>query len=188
MGNLNGAPPEHLLSLAAQGDKQAFGRLYEQYLDEIYRFVLYKIGSQTLAEDITEDTFIKTWLSLPRIYKKNGKIENLRAWLYRTANNQVIDYYRKKHTIETIEEPTQAVHQSPETITDQHVLSEQLTKSIKALEPEFQQIIILRFINQLSHKETATVMDISEGYSRVLQYRALKQLKEIFTEKESENV
>lgn len=188
MGNLDRAQTEHFLSLAAQGDKQAFGRLYESFLDEIFRFVHYKVGNQTIAEDITEDTFIKTWLILPRIYKKNGKIDNLRAWLYRTANNQVIDYYRKKKPVEISEELTKAAKQSPESITDQRDLTEQLTKSVLALAPDFQQIIILRFINQLSHKETARVMKISENYSRVLQYRALKRLKEIFTEKGNENV
>lgn len=188
MGNLDRAQTENLLYLAAQGDKRAFGRLYEQYLDEIYRFVLYKIGNQIIAEDITEDTFIKTWLSLPRIYQKNGKIDNLRAWLYRTANNQVIDYYRKKKPVENAEGLAQPAKQCLESITDQRALSEQLTESIMALAPDFQQIIILRFINQLSHKETARIMNISENYSRVLQFRALERLKEIFTEKGSENV
>jgi len=188
MGKLDRAQMEQLLSLAAQGDKRAFGRLYEAFLDEIYRFVYYKVSNQIIAEDITEDTFIKTWLSLPRIYKKNGKIENLRAWLYRTANNQVIDYYRKKKPVENTDQLTQAANQTPESITDQQILTEHLKKSVLALEPDFQQIIILRFINQLSHKETAATLDISENYSRVLQYRALKRLKEIFTEKESENV
>lgn len=179
MQKLNEATIEHLLSLAARGDKHAFGRLYEYFLGEIYHFVLYKIGNTNIAEDITEETFLNTWLSLPRVYKKDGKIENLRAWLYRTARNKVIDYYRKKKPVEIKEKLIPINKPSPEAITEQHALSERLKKSVLALDPDFQEIIILRFINQLSHKETAHIMDISENYSRVLQYRALKKLKEI---------
>jgi len=92
----NSSSDEHILKLAGQGDKQAYGILYVRYLDDIYRYVLLKIGSTSIAEDLTEETFIRTWEYLPRLSRKDEKINHLKAFLYRTASNLVIDFYRKK--------------------------------------------------------------------------------------------
>jgi RNA polymerase sigma-70 factor (ECF subfamily) len=173
-----------LLQAAAFGDKQAFGTLYQQYLDEIYRFIRYKISDDLVAEDLTEETFIKTWMSLPKIYKKNKKIDNFRAWLYRTAKNLTIDYYRKSKPVANIEDNIEAKKRSPEEIINQKIVSEQLTKAIAKLEQKYKDIIILRFVNQLSHQEVASILEISESNSRILQYRALKVMKEILSNEE----
>ena len=187
MQKMDKNPDNQLLSLAAQGDKLAYGMLYTQYLNEIYRFVLFKVGSELTAEDITEEAFLKTWERLPKIYKKDGKIDNFRAWLYRTANNLVIDYYRKKKPVSNIDhtEPSHAA--KPEELTQKHEVSRELTQSIKELDPESQQIILLRVVNELPHKEIAKIMNISEGNARVLLFRALKKLKEMLKEKEGDH-
>ena len=169
-----------VLRLASQGDKQAFGILYTCYLEEIFRFVYFKVGRKPIAEDITEEAFIKTWESLPRIYKKDGKINNFRAWLYRIANNLVIDFYRKSKPVDNIEYSEPGNSPLSEAIAIEHEESNQLAQSIRKLKPDFQQIIILRLINELSHKEAASIMNISESHSRVLLYRALKKLKGIY--------
>ena len=184
MANIEENQQEKLLVSAAQGDKQAFGLLYSRYLDEIYRFVYFKVGSRLTAEDITEETFLKTWESLPKIYKKGTKIDNLRAWLYRTAKNLVIDHYRKKKPAYNIEHTRPSKEPLPEDLVLEEEISQNLLHSIQKLEPDHQEIIILRLINDLSHRETAEIMNISEGNSRVLLFRALKKLKEILVEKE----
>lgn len=177
-------PEERFLRLAAEGDKQSFGMLYERYLDEIYRFVFYKVGSQPTAEDLTEEAFLRAWEHLPRIYKKDQKMDNFRAWVYRIANNLVIDFYRKKKPVENIEAPEPANSALPETVAIANEQSQQLAQSIRKLKPEHQQIIILRLVNDLSHKEVASIMNISESHSRVLLYRALKKLKDNLIKKE----
>ena len=177
-------PENRYLFLAAQGDKQAFGMLYSQYLDEIYRFVFFKVESKQTAEDITEETFVKAWKNLPKIIKKDGRIKNFRAWLYRIANNSVIDYYRKKKPVGELSDSRPNNMLLPEEVVIKQENSHQLTLSVKELEPDFQEIIILRMVNQLSHKEVASIMNISESHSRVLLYRALKKLKEILVKKE----
>jgi RNA polymerase sigma-70 factor (ECF subfamily) len=184
MANTEENQQEKLLRLAAQGDKQAYGMLYTRYLDEIYRFVFFKVNSQQTAEDITEETFLKTWESLPRIYKKDGKIDNFRAWLYRTANNLVIDFYRKKKPVSNLEYTRPSNLPVPEEVALDHEISKELTDAVNALEPEFQQIVILRLVNELPHKEVASIMNITEGNSRVLLFRALKKLKELMKKKE----
>jgi len=172
--------PDHcLLQSAAQGDKKSFGKLYERYLDEIYRYVFIKVGNQQSAEDITEETFIKTWESLSRIYRGGGRIDNLRAWLYRIAKNLVVDYYRKNKP-EIVVGPNIAANlKSPEEIVIEQEESTWILRALQKIKPDFQQIIILRLINDLSHKEIASIIGVSEGHSRILLYRALKKLKEL---------
>ena len=78
------------------GNKNAFGLLYEKYLDEIYRFVYVSLSDHWEAEDITENVFLKTWEQLPIIYSQDSKIDNFRAWLYRIARNLIVDFFRSK--------------------------------------------------------------------------------------------
>jgi RNA polymerase sigma-70 factor (ECF subfamily) len=172
-------PDHYFLQTAAQGDERSFGVLYERYLDEIYRYVYFKVGNKQTAEDITEETFIKTWESLSRIYRSDGQIDNLRAWLYRIARNLVIDFYRKNKA-ETIEgSTTPAIIQSPEETAIEQEETSRILSALQKLKPDFQQIVILRLINDLSHKEIASIIGISEAHSRILLYRALKKMKEI---------
>lgn len=173
----------HLLRLAEKGDKQAFGLLYQRYLKEIYRFVFFKTGTKEIAEDITEDTFIKTWERLISSHNQERSINHIRAWLYQTANNLVIDHYRKRKPVQLIDKIFHSNKASPEEIAEFNHMSQTLLESIKELKPKFQQIIILRFINELSHEETASIMRISVAYSRVLQYRAIKKLRTNLTKK-----
>ena len=172
---------KHLLSLAAQGDKEAYGELYERYLKEIYRYAYFRLGDQTEAEDITANTFMKTWEYLPRIYKRDASIYNFRNWLYRVAKNLIIDYYRKKKPL-PLHDYYLEDHDSTIKDAEQDIQSRLLTKAILALSPDYQQIIILRFINQLNHQEAAKIMGRSTGQTRILQYRALKKLREILSD------
>ena len=181
MQTSNEISESRLLHAAALGDKQAFGTLYKHHLDHIYRFIRYKVSDDLIAEDLTEETFIKTWTILPKIYKKNRNIDNFRAWLYHTAKNLVIDYYRKKKPVENIENTLEAENLGPEEIMEQQHLSQELTKAIAKLEPNYKEIIILRFVNQLTHEEVASILEISENNSRIMQYRALKKMKEILS-------
>ncbi len=91
-------PDQELLQRARQGDVEAFGDLYEKYLDPIYRYVHYRLPSIEDAEDLTEHIFLKVW-ELVCEQDKITEINNFQAWLYRVAHNQVVDYHRKKRPI-----------------------------------------------------------------------------------------
>jgi len=172
-----------LLDLAAQGNKKAFGLLYEQYIDEIYRFVYLGLSDRWEAEDITENVFLKTWEQLPIIYSQDSHIDNFRAWLYRIARNLMIDYFRSKKPV-VLENNIFTDDTSPENVYSENNLSNRLIKAIMQLEPNYRQIIVLRFVNQLSHKEAAKIMKLGYNNVRVLQFRALKKLRSLLTEEE----
>ena len=174
-----------LLGLAMQGDKEAYGALYQLYLEKVYRYVYFKVGDKEDAEDITENVFIRTWTA---IHQKKGHIviENFKAWIYRAAHNLVIDHYRKKGSRQEQEvvEDLQSEQESVEQIVEKEQTGRELYAAIQKLEERLQQVIIMRFINGYSHIETARIIGIKPGHVRVLQHRALKQLQELFVERD----
>ncbi len=169
-----------LIARAIQGDKEAFGDLYELYLDQIYRYAYFRVGDNNTAEDLTETAFLKAWERL-QVKSEKLSIYNFRAWIYRIAHNLVIDHYRmkKQHLHLDQVEPLKDTDPAPETVTLNSQQGEQLAQAIAQLDPLMQEVIVCRFINQLSHAETAEIIGRNTGYVRVLQYRALQQLRAI---------
>lgn len=174
---MNSSEPDLILR-ATRGDKKAFGALYEIYLDAIYRFIYYRVSNEQEAEDMTEEVFIRAWGSLPRI-TDGSEIQNFRSWLYRIARNLIVDRYRKKNLEFEMDDQTYLPDQNPQ--PDAAVLMEEesslLREAIRNLEEPFREVLIHRFINELSHAETAGLMGLRENHIRVLQYRALKKLR-----------
>lgn len=169
-----------LILRATQGDKKAFGTLYELYLDPIYRFIYYRVSNEQEAEDMAEEVFIRAWGSLPRI-QNGSEIQNFRSWLYRIARNLVVDRYRKKNLEVLLDDNSFLADQSPQ--PDAAVQMEEqssfLRDAVRELEEPFREVLIHRFVNGLSHAETADLMGLRENHIRVLQYRALKKLRSI---------
>jgi RNA polymerase sigma-70 factor (ECF subfamily) len=180
--------PEHeisdgeLIRAVVAGDHEAFGVLYERYLKPIYRYVYYRISAANDAEDLTEEIFVRAWRSLQKT-GKTSDIKNFRAWLYRIAHNQVVDYHRRNREdlLEDISEDQRSDKHdlAAEDVSIRDQQHRQLEDAIRSLDQPMQQVVILRFINGLSHAETAAIVGIKEGHVRVLQYRALKKLRGI---------
>lgn len=170
-----------------KADREAFGSLYERYLDQIYRYVFYRVLSSEEAEDLTESTFLHVWQDLRN---RKNQIKNFSAWVYRVAHNLVIDHQRKKKPVSIDLEDSAEFTPGGDPGTEDAVLikldSQQVVKALQQLEHNAQQVIILRFLNGLSHTQTAQALSLNEGHVRVLQYRALKQLREILNEDKDE--
>jgi len=178
--NTSSPSDSDLLHRAIQGDTNAYGNLYERYLDEVYRYVYYRVADQHTAEDLTEIAFVKAWEALPRL---KSLPQNVRAWIYRIAHNTVIDHYRTRKTSFPLEQAENLADEVPQPETALQSLEEkqQLALAIKQLKPQFQQVLVCRFINGLSHAETARIMGLSKNHVRVIQYRALQKIREILT-------
>lgn len=172
---------EVLIKRASQGDKQAFGVLYETYMDQIFRYIYYRVANSFEAEDLTENVFLNAWQAMPKLAAKNDKPHNFRAWLYRIAHNLVVDHHRSHNPAISLDEALSIADPKagPESTTQTNQDSQQLALAINKLEPNLQQVLVCRFINQLSHSETAEIMKIEPGYVRVLQHRALKKMAEL---------
>ncbi len=171
-----------LLQRALDGDRNAYGAFYEELLERIYRYMFYRTGNVQDAEDLTETVFLKAWEALHRTRQVP---DDPMAWLYRIAHNVVVDFYRtRKHPVALEDAP---LPPSESTVEGELTLQEDLERMIRALKrlpPTYQQVLVCRFIQGLSHRETARVLDTSEANVRVLQYRALRRLREILSQEQ----
>ena len=164
-----------LVARARKGDSEAFGDLYEMYLDELYRYVFYRLNHKEDAEDLTESVFLKAWAGMPGY---RGEVP-FRSWIYRIARNAVVDHYRKRKVELPLEERTILADDGdhPHEMALGREAASSLAEAITRLSDLHQEVLILRFVNGFSTEETARVLERSEGTIRVLQHRALKGLK-----------
>ncbi len=179
---------EVLLSRALEGDRGAFGLLYERYLNSLYRYIFYRTGDPKDAEDLTEMTFLKAWEQLPAL-RRRDPIRNFRAWIFRISHNLVVDHYRTRRKAIPLEWDAKlaAEGEEPAELAEASEERQRLAGAIRQLDPLLQQVIVARFINTLSHAETAKIVGRSEGHVRVLQYRALKKLRHFLDKGNDEN-
>ncbi len=168
---------------AQQGDTSAFGRLYDHYLPKIYRFIFLKVSNRSEAEDLSHEVFLSAWQNIGS-YAPMGY--SFSSWIYQIARNRVIDFYRtkKQHlNIDDLEDyffkvPAQ---QATELITKTAL--EEVRRLITELSPDQQDVLIMRFVEDMEHKEIAAALDKSEGAVRILQHRAIQQLKKLINKK-----
>ncbi len=171
---------ELLIKKCQDGDTEAFGEIYEQFSERIFRFIKLKVQNKPQAEDILQDTFVKAWRGLPNFSSQKGDFS---AWLYTIAGNTINDYFRKIYrapeSLELDENINIASFHSP--LKDAIMASDsfELTSAIKLLPTAYRQVLELRFIQDFSISETAKILDKSNLAIRLSQFRALKQLKEI---------
>ncbi|HVC34932.1 MAG TPA: sigma-70 family RNA polymerase sigma factor [Chloroflexota bacterium] len=175
-----------LVRCAVGRDSASFGSLYEFYLDRIYRYVYYRVASTTEAEDLTEQVFLKAWEAIDRYEPRGAPFV---AWLYRLAHNLVVDHYRGRHSSASLDEIEDAEDAGAdvESAVQDRLEAEAVRAAIGTLNPDYQQMLVLRFVEGLSHAEVAQIVGKSEGATRVIQHRALQALARALgrTEKQS---
>jgi len=165
-------------------DPEAYANLYDLYVEKIYRFVLFKVSSREEAEDITSDIFLKVWKYL--IQKEGKDIESISGLLYRTARNAIIDHYRqraKKQTcsIEGVED-TLSDNEQGRKVIELRQDADALLLAVRLLKQEYQEVILLRYIDEMSIAEIAAILGKKRTNIRVTLHRATKKLQEIFTQ------
>ena len=159
--------------------KNEFSKIYDQYVAKIYRFVYFKVGSKETAEDLASEVFTRTWASYDKIRNPKSEIRNPSAFLYQIARNVVADYYRKqgKTRIISIED---TVIVDPSSIEEQASLKldiDRILNVLSELSDDYQDLVIWRYIDELSISEISQITGNSEGNVRVGIHRALQALK-----------
>lgn len=164
---------------AAKRDARAFAQLYDHFVDKIYRYIYYKTGSRSDAEDLTAQVFLKAWEAIGN-YRLTER--PFSAWLYRIAHNLVVDYFRMRRETMPLDDVTadEARDADLEDLTQRHLTSEALQRAIRRLTNDQRQVILLRFIEGYSTQEVALIMGKGQGAVRTLQHRALASLGRIF--------
>lgn len=170
-----------LVERAQAGETEAFGLLYDRYVDTVFKFIYFRVGNRQLAEDLTADTFLR---ALKRIGSFTWQGRDLGAWLVTIARNLVADHFKSgRYRLEITtgdvldaEKEDRGPEGTPETAVVDHITNVTLLSAVKQLNPEQRECIVLRFLQGFSVAETAKVMGKNEGAIKALQYRAVRAL------------
>lgn len=176
----------YLYRIRTQRDAEAFGQLYDRYVTQIYRFVYLKLPSRESAEDVTSETFLKFW----QYIVNNNEVRHVRALLYKTAKNLVVDYYRKQESGISLDavtfsaDGTSSVDERP--LSDrnrQRDLMEAkadlaiILEKIGRLKEDFKDVLTLRLVDGLGYGDIGRILDKTPGNVRVIYHRAMKALE-----------
>ncbi len=169
---------EQIINRAKQGDQEAFSTLYKEYVTPVYRYVYFRVRNQADAEDITQDVFIKTYQHLDR-YSYMGT--SPLAYLITIARNTLTDHWRKKKTFHLDEDWAMNISDTVnlETAISRKYEAHHVQEKLKLIPEDQQNVIIMKFINDLSNKEIAQTLGKTEESVRQLQSRGLKSLREL---------
>jgi RNA polymerase sigma-70 factor (ECF subfamily) len=173
---------EDLVRRAQRREPEAFGQLYEEHFDRIYRYVMLRVRNQEDAEDITQQVFLK---ALEKIGSYRWRGMPFASWLFRIAHNLVVDYWKKKSREKVAAVAPEEIDEMAASSNDPVALAElnfdlkQLAAACDRLTDGQREIISLRFAGGLSVAESAKAMGKSEGAVKVLQHAALVKLRRI---------
>jgi RNA polymerase sigma-70 factor (ECF subfamily) len=160
-------------------DPAAFGELYDLFVERVYKYLYFRTGSQPEAEDLTEQVFLKAWEAIDR-YRWQGR--PFLAWLYRMAHNIHIDHVRSQKPTTSLnndERPLELASASADGELRRTLDADLLTRALRELTPDQQQVIVMKFLEGLDNEHIAQSMDKREGAIRALQMRALMSLRRV---------
>lgn len=169
-----------LVHRAQEGDGDAFGQLYDRYVDTVFRFIYFRVNDRALAEDFTSETFLR---ALRRISTISYQGRDIGAWFITIARNIVLDHVKSaRHRLEiTTADALEGDDREPS--TEESVLgglqAESLMAAVRQLGDEQRECVMLRFIQGFSVSETAAVMGKNDGAIKALQHRAVRKLAEL---------
>jgi RNA polymerase sigma-70 factor (ECF subfamily) len=167
-----------LVHLAVAKDQAAFAELYDRHVVRVYRHIYYLVGDAREAEDLTAQTFLKAWEAIGR-YKERGA--PIVAWLLRIAHNHTVSYLRSRRDHSELDDGyvDQKRAGNPEEVLEQSSDERSVREAVMQLRDEQRQVIMLRFVEEMGYQEVAQVIGKSVPAVRVIQHRALGNLRKI---------
>jgi len=174
---MNEKHDDPLLRRVQAFDRRALADVYETYQPALYSYIFRRVGDVETARDLTADVFKHL---LQALQQGNGPEQNLRAWLYRAAHNQVIDYYRRqqfRHHQPLPDEGLVATTDEPAQMAEQAFMVGKVRQALQALTSDQQEVIALKFLEGWSNDEIAAQINKPVGAVKSLQHRALATLQ-----------
>jgi len=194
------------MDIFQSSQRKKFSRVYNRYVDKIYRFVFLKVNSQEIAQDLTSETFLKWWRAFTKSQNKTwlnatmpqrqtrrqnpgpeNQIRNHQAFLYKIARNLVIDYYRERGRVRMVSLENEEIIDPSSNLEEKAVLGSDLDtirQALSSLKQDHQDVIIWHYLDGLSFREISEVLSKPEGTIRVILHRALKELRETIDNKQ----
>jgi RNA polymerase sigma-70 factor (ECF subfamily) len=175
---------EDLLGRAQRLDAEALGEIHDRHYPEVYRYICFRLADEHACEDITAEVFLRL---LDALHKKRGPTQNLRGWLFGTASNLVNDHLRTRYArrVDSLDaeeiEPQDEIHL--EHSYEEDWMQQQVSEALLGLTPEQQHVLTLRFSDERSIDETASIMGKSVTAVKALQFRAVATLRRLLEER-----
>jgi len=173
----------NLIGRAQEGNKQAFAKIYDILAKDVYKFILFRIGDEEMAKDLTSETFFKVWQKIDSFtLQKDAKFS---TWVYQIAKFAVIDHYRvsgreiSENKLSRQNNPIGEESWQLEARFDREKDKKRIISALAQLKDEYREILTLKFINSFENNEIAKILGKTEGNVRILQLRALKSLAKI---------
>jgi len=177
---VNDTVDEAALVEEAKEDPEAFGLLYERYVDKIYNYVYYRTGNHHDAEDLTAKVFYQAMNHIPRYVQRGAPFS---SWLYRIAHNLVANWHRDRSrrqviSLDRVASIGRQGEDGPFEYTTQGEQREELLTAIRQLPADRQQLLILKFVERMPNAEIGQIMGRSEGAIKSLYHRTLIALRQ----------
>ncbi len=177
--------------IRTEGDRTAFARLYDRHVQPLYRFILAKVSHREGAEDLVSEVFLDIWRILSQ---RTEEIQSIRGLLYKIARRKIIDTYRreKRRPTDSLNDPVVTDGEGLTTTVGEKELSDEgrghaqtesraeialLLRHMKKLKEDYQDVLLLRLVEELSFPEIAQALDKTHGNVRVIYHRALALLQ-----------
>ena len=171
-------PDDSALIALAKEEPEVFGTLYERYVGNIYNYIYYRTGNHHDAEDLTARTFHRAMRHFPRYVDRGAPFS---AWLYRIAHNVVANWHRdrsRQRVISLEDIPVPGVkREDPAAIAQEKDQQEELLEAVRRLPADRQQLLVMKFVEQMSNIEIARAMGRTEGAIKSLYHRTRVALR-----------
>lgn len=171
--------PDEILAVEARDNREAFGVLYERHVRRIYNYVYYRTGSAADAEDLTSRTFFQ---AMNNLHRYQVQAVPFSAWLYRIAHNLVANWHRDtgRHRAASTDVLLGIASDDAEPQDTAEIGEErrELHQAIRNLAADRQQLLLLKYSEELSNDEIATIMGRTEGAIKALLHRTVKGLRD----------
>jgi len=172
---------------AGSGEAEAFGVLYDRYVDAVYRYVFYRVRNEAEAEDVTSDVFMRALRAIPKYEPRQAFL----AWLYRIARNAVIDRSRRQSARQQVSFEDALAHPNADQVVnpDAGLLAGSdasvVRVAMQQLTPLQQEILVLRYVEGYDTKTISKLVGKRDGTIRGIEFRALSALRALIPSREA---
>jgi RNA polymerase sigma-70 factor (ECF subfamily) len=155
-----------------------FSRVYQEHVDALFRYSLFKVSDREVAKDLVQETFVRTWEYL----EGRGSIVSMKAFLYRTLSNLIIDEYRKKKavSIDSLREEGFDVPFDERGRLLDALDGERAILILRKLPEDYREVIFMRYVEELTLEEIAEITGEPKNTLSVRIHRGLQKLRELF--------